>query len=268
MKKLESFTSQHPIATGFLLVVLFSLLSTLTWPIAQLYPYPEGFEVSEAWVKILMAAFFIALLWRFGWLKTAGFLNFGENHIWRIVTPLIIYKIILSVYIFSGTSTFGFPNFSINLPLFLAIIFFFLATSLLEESMYRGFLLTAMLKSWGATRRGILLSAIVSGVFWGSMHFFNLIVRPFPVVFFQVLYTSLVGFYYAIFTISGRSIWPAIVFHWAINASVNLVLNQNPAFEETITLYIWLFVISLLPLLVSLWMLRPSKRLALAITTS
>lgn len=264
MKKLERFTIRHPILFGFLLIVLFSLLSTLTWPISQLYPYPEGYGVSEALAKIIIAACFVALLWRFGWLKKAGFLNLGENHIWRIVIPLIIYKIILSVYIFTDTNTFRFENFSTTLTLFLAIIFFSLTTSLLEESMYRGLLLTAMLKSWGTSRRGLLLSAIVSSLFWGSTHLFNILIRPFQVVFFQVLYISLVGFFYAIFTIYGRSIWPAIVFHWAINASVNLALNQNPAFEETITHYIWLAVISLLPLLVSLWIIKPSRRSDLA----
>jgi len=172
-----------------------------------------------------------------------------------IIIPLIIYKAILDIYAFSGALTFQFPSLSLAL----AITFYALTTSLLEETMYRGLLLTAMFKSWGLTRRGVILSALVSGLFWGSLHLFNLIIRPFPVVFLQVLGTTLVGFVYAVFVISGRSIWPAILFHWVTNASVNLALSQNPNFEETITHWIGHITISLLPLLVSLLVLKPSR---------
>jgi len=47
-------------------MVLFLILSTLTWPIIQVYPYPEGYEVSVAAAKLLIAGCFILLLWGFG----------------------------------------------------------------------------------------------------------------------------------------------------------------------------------------------------------
>jgi membrane protease YdiL (CAAX protease family) len=135
-----------------------------------------------------------------------------------------------------------------------------LSTALLEESIARGLLLPAMRKAWGDTPKGLILSALISGFFWASLHFFNLLIRPFPVVFLQVISMTLVGFYYAIFTISGRSIWPAVVLHWAVNSALNLALNSNPNFQETITHHLGYAAVSLLPVLVGLWVLQPNWR--------
>ncbi|MEN8172888.1 MAG: CPBP family intramembrane glutamic endopeptidase [Chloroflexota bacterium] len=255
MKKFERFTVRHPIGFGFILIVLYSLLGTLTWPVTQIYPYPEGHEWGTTLGKLIIAACFIGLVWRFGWLKRAGYQHSGGARIWMIVIPLMIYKVFLSIYVFTGAWTFKLPS----LALMTAIIFRSLATSLLEESIYRGLLLPAMLQAWGNTRRGVVLSAAISGLFWGSLHLFNLLVRPFPIVFSQVMSITLVGFYYAVFVISSRSIWPAVVFHWVINTTVNLALSQNPAFEETITHWVWLSSISILPILVSLWLLKTNR---------
>jgi membrane protease YdiL (CAAX protease family) len=254
MKKFESFSTRHPIVFGFVLILLFTLLNTLTWPITQIYPYPEGSGLGEALAKIVMTVCFIGLLWRFGWLDFAGYGHFGSKRIWLIVTPLIVYKVFLGVYVFSGAFTFPFPPLVVSI----GIIFFALTTSLLEESMYRGLLLTAMRKAWGSTRQGLILSALVSGLFFASLHFFNLIIRPFPVVFFQVLSMTLIGFYYAIFAITGRSIWPVVVFHWSTNAAITLALSQIPTFEETLTHWIGYTAISLIPIVVSLWLLKPA----------
>ena len=256
MKKFEKFSIRRPIIFGFILVVLYSLLSTLTWPVTQLYPYPEGNEWGGLLAKIIIAACFVGLTWRFGWLEFAGYRHFGSKRIWLIVIPLILYKAILSVYVFAGKFSFSLPPLSLSL----AIITYALATALLEESIARGLLLPAMRKAWGRSPKGLILSALISGFFWASLHLFNLIIRPFPVVLMQGASMALVGFYYAIFTILGRSIWPAVMFHWVINTTINLALSSNPNFEETVTHHLGYAVISLLPLLVSLWLLKPIRR--------
>jgi len=255
MKKFERLSIQHPIAFGFILIVLFILLSTLTWPITQLHPSPEGYEVGTALAKLVMAACFVFLLWRFGWLNSAGFTSLGNQRIWLLAIGIAIYKAILSGYAFTG-------SFNLNLPaasLTGAILFYACATSLLEESIYRGVLLTAMVKAWGSTLKGFFIAAILSGLFWASMHFINLLVRPFPLVALQVLEMVMVGFFYAALVLSGRSIWPAVVIHWATNASVNLQAAQNPNFTETIPAWGISFVVTLPLIAVGIYLLRKVK---------
>jgi membrane protease YdiL (CAAX protease family) len=241
MKKFAGFATRHPVLFGFTLIVLFSILSTLTWPISQLYPFPEGYELSEALTKVLIAACFIFLLWRFGWLKKAGVTTLGQRNIWLLAIGIGVYKAVLSVYAFTGSFEFQLPTVSLTA----AVLFFTFSTSLLEETMYRGVLLTAMVKAWGNTRKGLFAAAILSGFFWASLHFFNLLVRPFPLVAMQVLEMMMVGFMYAALVLSGRSIWPAVVVHWVTNAAVSLQAAQIPNFSETNTAWGISFLVTL-----------------------
>ncbi|MGD8405998.1 MAG: CPBP family intramembrane metalloprotease [Anaerolineales bacterium] len=230
MKKFENFSTRHPVVFGFIVIVLFALLSTLVWPITQNYPFPEGHEVGTALSKLVITACFMLILWRFGWAKTAGFASPGRKQIWLLAFVMMIYNAVFAAFAFTGSFIFILPSFDLTL----AVIFFTFTTSLLEETMYRGLVLTALVKAWGSTRRGLFVAAIVSGVFWASTHFVNLIVRPFPVVALQVLGMAIPGFVYAAMVLSGRSIWPVIIFHWVVNLTVNLQAIQNPIFEETL----------------------------------
>lgn len=243
MRKLEHFTIQHPVAFGFLLILAFTLLSTLTWPITQIYPFPEGHELGAAIAKLMITAFFILLLWGFGWLKSAGFISVGSKRIWGLAIVLMIYNVALGIFAYTGRFWIGLPPFGLTS----AIIIYSFTTSLVEETMYRGLLLTAMVKAWGGSQKGLFATAFLSGLFWASLHFFNLLIRPLPVVASNVLGMICVGIFYAGIVLSGRSIWPAIIFHGVINASINLQLTQIMDFEETATSNT-LFFLVVLPL--------------------
>jgi len=234
MNKLAYNVANHPIRLGFLLIGLFILLSVVTWPISQINPMPEGYETGTALAKLVMAACFILILFGFGWIKIAGYTSPGDAKIWIWVLPMMIYKVIFLVPAFMGKFHYGLP--AVNLTL--AVLLFTFATSLLEESIYRGVLLVAMVKAWGSTRRGLFAAAFFSGIFWGAMHLVNLAIRPYPTVILQVLETALSGFVYAAIVLHGRSIWPAVAFHAAVNASVGLQVIQTPTFEDTPTAWL------------------------------
>ena len=161
MKKFANFSVRHPFIFGVILILLFSLLSTLTWPITQTYREPEGYEVGETLAKLIIAACFILLLWRFDWLKNAGITTRGQKSIWLLAIGIAIYKAILSVYAFTGSIEFHLPTSGLTI----AILFFTFATSLLEETIYRGLLLTAMVKAWGSTRKGLFAAAVFQDSF-------------------------------------------------------------------------------------------------------
>jgi len=168
------------------------------------------------------------------------------------VLPLIAYKAILLVYAFFGKFHFGLPTLNITL----AVLFFTFTTSLLEETMYRGLLLTSMVKAWGTTRKGLVAAAILSSVFWSSTHLINLVVQPSPTVFMQVLETMFSGIIYAAIVLYVRSIWPAILFHWMVNASVGLQVVQSPMFEDTISAWLIAITVTLSVIPVGIVLLR------------
>lgn len=255
MIKFKIFAGSHPIVFEFTVIVIFALLSTLVWPIAQIYPFPEGHEIGTALSKLVMSACFMFLLWHFGWIKTSGFTSLGLKQVWLLAMVMMIYNAIFAVYAFTGSFKLGLPGIDLTL----AVIFFSFTTSLLEETMYRGLVLTALVKAWGSTRKGLFAVAIVSGLFWASTHLFNLLIRPFPVVALQVLGIAIPGFVYAAIVLSGRSIWPAIVFHWVVNVTVNLQAVQNTNFEETLPAWM-VFNLVVLPMVaVGVYLLRKAS---------
>ena len=252
MKKLGVIFANHPILTGFLLIVLFIILSILTWPISQINPTPEGYETGTAIAKLVMAACFTLILLGVGWIKTAGYASLGGTTIWLWVIAMMVYKVLCLVPAFMRKFQYGLPAANLTL----AVLFFTFATSLLEESMYRGVLLTAMVKAWGSTRRGLFAAAFLSGVFWGAMHLVNLAVRPFSTVGLQVLETALSGFVYAAIVLYGRSIWPAVVFHAVVNASVGLQVIQTPNFEDTPASWLLTNLVTVLLVPAGIYLLR------------
>lgn len=252
MKKFMIFAVRHPIIFGFIVIVLFALLSTLVWPITQIYPYPEGHEIGTALSKFVVTACFLFLLWRLGWIKTAGFASLGRKQIWLFAIVMMIYNAVFAAYTFTGSFKFSLPGIDLTL----AVILFTYTTSLLEETMYRGLVLSALVTAWGGTRKGLFAAAIVSGLFWASTHLFNLLVRPFPLVTLQVLGMAIPGFVYAALVLSGRSIWPVVVFHWVVNLTVNLQTVQNPNFEETIPAWLIFNLVMLPMVIVGVYLIR------------
>jgi len=252
MKKFQAFATRHPIVFGSIVIVLFALLSTLVWPITQIYPFPEGYEMGIALSKLVITACFMILLWRFGWLKAAGFTSLGSKPIWLVAIVMMVYNAIFAVYAFTGSFKIALPGIDLTM----AVAFFTFTTSLLEETMYRGLVLTAIIRAWGGTHKGLFAAAIVSGLFWASLHLFNLGINPFPVVALQVLGMAIPGFVYAAIVLSGRSIWPVIIFHWAVNLTVSLQTVQNPGFEEMQSTWL-IFNLVVLPMVIAgIYLLR------------
>lgn len=255
MQKIKAFAIRHPIVSGFLVILIFALLGTLTWPITQIYTRPEGHEVGTALSKIVISGCFLLVLWRFGWVRTAGFATPGFRNVWLVVIAAAVYKMLLGVYAFTGSLRMSLPAGGLTL----AVIFFTFTTSLVEETMYRGLLLTIMEKAWGNSRRGLYAAAAISGLFWGSTHLFNLIVDPFPVVALQALETALSGLLYAAFVLYSGSIWPAVFMHWVLNASISLQIEQIADYQVPPEAWSTLTLVGMPLLLVAVYLLRRSK---------
>ena len=231
MKRLEVFLIRQPVVTGFLLIVFFVILSALTWPISQAAAYPKGAALGESFAKLAMFGVFFVLLAGLRWLGQAGFAATGSARTWGWSLVLIVIKVPLAILAFTGAVWKGLPPADPGIY----ILVFTFSTALLEETIYRGLLLTAMKSAWGASRRGLFAAALVSGIFFGGLHLFNLGQQPLNIVLLQVLATVLAGFAYALIVIAGKSIWPAVFFHWMTNLGVNLQIAMQPEFVETTT---------------------------------
>lgn len=246
MTRFKVFVINHPILFGLILVFIYSLLSTLTFPVHFLFPEDEvGQLLGDTLSKVIIFMVFILLLWRFGWLKASGFLRLGRGTDWLIFLSLLIYKLLIELYVFTGDFLPVLPSSTYTVIQGV----YYLPGSLVEESMYRGLLLLAMILAWGDTKQGIVKAVLFSSFFFGMMHLFNILVRPAGVVLFQAVVVSLPGILYAAIVLKSRTLWPVILLHWLTNAFVNVKISQIDNYQDTTTMWI-LWAGLLIPLMI------------------
>lgn len=245
MEKFKQFALRQPILFGFVLIFLFALLTTLTYPVHFLFPEGELAKYyGDAVSKFISFLVFLLLLWRFGWLRISGMTRLGNIWVWLVVAGLLLYKFPFELYAFTGD--FSLPIS--NLPLAIANTIYYLPASLVEEVMYRGLVLTAMLIAWGDTKSGQVKAVLISSLLFGILHLFNIIARPIGVVLFQAVVVTLPGILYATLVLTSRSLWPAIIMHWLTNTAVNIKISGFATYQDTFTMWI-IFGIALIPLM-------------------
>jgi len=260
MNRFKKFAVNRPFIFGLVLIFIYVMLGTLTYPVHFLFPESEvGQLYGDALSKFIIFLCFLFILWRFGWIKASRISRFGNIFTWVIVIIILTYKIPLELYAFTGDFAIRFPNS----PLAIANLVFPLQTSLVEETIFRALVLVAMISAWGETKNGQIKAVALSSLFFGIMHMVNLLIRPFGVVLFQAIVVSLPGVLYAALVLSRKSLWPAIALHWLTNAAVNIKLMGNDAFQETLSMWI-IYAIILIPIAVYsallIWKLPESYR--------
>jgi membrane protease YdiL (CAAX protease family) len=260
MNRLKNFALNRPILFGLVLIFIYAILGALTYPAHFLFPESEvGQLYGDALSKFIIFLCFLFILWRFGWVKASRFNRLGNIHTWIIVIIILVYKIPLELYAFTGDFAIKFPNS----PLAMANLVFSLQTSLVEETIFRALVFVAMILTWGETKYGQIKAVVLSSLFFGVMHMINILIRPLGVVLFQAIVVSLPGILYGALLLSRKSLWPAIALHWLTNAAVNIKLMGNDAFQETLSMWI-IYAIILIPIVVYsaflIWKLPKSHR--------
>jgi membrane protease YdiL (CAAX protease family) len=260
MNRFMKFAVNRPIIFGLVLIFIYAMLGTLTYPVHFLFPESEvGQLYGDALSKFIIFLCFLFILWCFGWIKASGINRLGNFHTWIIVIIILIYKIPFELFAFTGDFSVKFPNS----PLAVANLIFSLQTGLVEETIFRALMFVAMIKAWGESKNGQIKAAVLSSLYFGVMHMVNILIRPLGVVLFQAIIVSLPGILYAALVLSRKSLWPAIALHWLTNAAVNIKLIGNDAFQETLSMWI-IYAIILIPIVVYsaflIWKLPESYR--------
>ena len=250
MKKFKDYAIKHPFVFGLILILIYSLLGTLTYPVHFLFPETEfGQLLGDALAKLITFLAFLIIYWRFGWLKDSGLARFGTLTTWLVFIPLLIYKILGYLYAFTGDLSFQIADKGLASS-FLTLS---LGTSLVEETLVRGLVITAMLLAWGNSKSGQFKALALSSLYFGMIHLFNLIGRPPGAVILQALILVMPGFFYAAMVMKYKTLWPGIILHWLLNASVNIKLIGVEAYQETLPMWLTTAAFSIPLVLLSIY---------------
>lgn len=235
MNKFKNFALRRPFLFGVVLIFMYVIFVYLTYPINFLFPENEiGQLYSNAAIKLTISLLFLAILWRFDWTQASGLTRLGNVKVWLVVAIILVYHLLVNLRFMTGDLAIVFPDS----PLAIANLVYYFPASLMEEIMFRGLTLLAMVLAWGPTQKGLVKAVLLSSLLFGLIHMFNVVELPIEVVFLEVLVAALLGFLWAAITLATRSLWPAIILHWLTNAAVNLKLIGIDNFQESFAMHV------------------------------
>jgi membrane protease YdiL (CAAX protease family) len=184
---------------------------------------------------MIAIAILLTLLWRLGWLRAAGLARFGRRPVWLAMLLLVPYVILVPLFALTGR---------LDLPAALPAlagpaVLFYLAHAFLEEIVFRGLILLALVQAWGRGTRGFVKSLVVSSLFFAAMHLLNVLGgNSLPLVLLQSAGAFFLGIAFAALVLAGGSVYPAALLHGAANAAAYLSLTATP--EAATTASAWL----------------------------
>jgi membrane protease YdiL (CAAX protease family) len=225
-----------------------------------------GFELTDVEPQLIGQVVatigFLLLLWRFDWLESAGITRLGTRRLWLIILLILLYSGVIALYSFFSTLKVHIALSSDMIP----DLTHTTMAGVMEEILFRGVILYALVSRWGSSRRGIVSAVLVSAFLFGSLHFFNLATGEFGITAVQVSEAFLSAILYGALVLVGGSIWPAIALHSLINLLVNMVALSMPDFTISLSNFLT-FTLLEMPLViyglyllskVELWPVSPS----------
>jgi membrane protease YdiL (CAAX protease family) len=177
----------------------------------------------------------------------------GKPGVWIIALLLLAYSVAILSYALTGKFDPGLFSSELSVP----VILFILLAALMEEVVFRGLVLQALVRAWGSAQIGIIKSALVSSLFFCSIHLFDLLGgRPLSAVFLQSLEAFFLGIVLGALVLSGKSIYPAVLLHGILNLSAYLLIENTGGVEPASSSWL-LMSLFMLPLaLYGLYLLR------------
>jgi len=222
MSAIGRFATRHP--------VWFVLAASVTWTALLLVlmglasgalrrPYGDG--VSSAIARLTTTAFVVALVWRLGWLRASGIGRLGGLVVWLVTIGGLAYGVSASLCSFYGRVALD-PLVLMRMPAARTTVLAVAVVALGEEVFFRGLVLHTFVRAWARKRSGVVASVVLTALLFAALHatqvFTNDLSRSAALLL--VLQTLVVSVWWGALVVVGRSIWPAVVLHFASNAAV------------------------------------------------
>jgi len=261
---LENLIKSHPLIWSMIIILagvsflssssIFIYLSKLTY----------GFDMLGELIATIFLFFMIKLCNK-GYLI---YINKGSIMEAILVSfPFIFYIFYIccgmfSMYLIEGYKFVSFDNI-------IVIIFLYMLVGIFEDFLIRGLCLNILLEKYGKTRKGIFLSVVLSSLFFGLIHFINLLTgASFQGVLIQVISATCIGIYFSAIYLRSGSVWVPALLHGVYDVVVSIpslfmireILSTREEYGEIISNYSWsnLIFVSVFVFL-ALFLLRKKK---------
>ena len=252
MHRIKTFAADHPAIFSLIVTLIYIIMLIISailgsiWPGDETYGQPGGIAG-----RLLSIAILLLVVSGLGWLRPAGFASAGGWGMWLVVLLSLAYTIAASSYVMTG----DFDGI-LNAPLTILVILFILAAAFMEQVVFRGVILHALIRAWGDTTPGVLLSVLLSSLLFSSIHLLDFLGGRSPTdVLLQSLEVFFLGIFLGTLVLSSKSIYPATIFHGILNLSAYVIIAGTGS-EPSASVWLLLSLV-MVPLAVySIYLLR------------
>ena len=261
MHRFKNYSGSHPILFTIVLLISWFLVAAIATGITATavgIPFLEPLPQS---IGSLSATLYIVLLgWQFGWLRTSGISSPGNTKTWLFALIAIIYLLAAYSMAFYGDITID--GIAIISGADQPVIFRQAIVGVVEEILFRGVILYALVRVWGDSKRGLFLAVLVSALLFGSMHLLQAFTgRSIGVALIASLESTISGIWWGAFVILWGTIWPAAAIHAGSNAFVLIKGTNYPGLEFSYPEYSLAIFLQLPLVILGLyWLLKTSPR--------
>lgn len=192
-------------------------VSAAFWSLATGDPITEA--VPQLVGRLAGSCLVLVLLWRSGWLTSAGVARLGALKGWIIGLAAIAYFVpadVLALFGTDGLARLG-PALADEFPQLWLIQ---ASVGGAEELLFRGLLLAVLVTAWGSAGRGGLVAALGSALVFAAPHLIAIAGADPATATVNAVAAGVSGFWYAAIVLAYGSIWPVALVHAATNLAV------------------------------------------------
>ncbi len=241
---------------GFILLTLLAWITASALIIvaaANLLKTPLGNPFIQLAGSLSATGLLLLAASRLGWLRNLGLTRMGSWPAWALTLLLAIFLVLTDLYAFVGKSDFDLRAV-VNHPEARVILIHTPLAGLVEEILFRGFLLYALLRVWGKTRQGLIASLLVQAALFGVLHALQMLAgTPPTAAIANVFGTFIFGVWAGALVLIARSLWPAILLHTLSNAALLLKGLTSPWVSPAYRGYLQAALFELPLALLGLW---------------
>ena len=222
--------------------------AVLGWPAADVRTQVVG-QVAGVLAVVL-------LLWRLGWLAAAGVTRAGSVRVWRITAVALVYSSAAALLGLFGTLDVDLSVASASAP----VLVHATLAGVMEELLFRGLVLHALVVGWASRRWGEVASVVTSALLFGLLHLLNSASAGLDVTALQATEALLSAVLYGALVLVGGSVWPAVALHALVNLLVNVAAENVAGLDVTVGEYATFVLLEVPLLVVAAVLLRERRR--------
>ena len=256
MDAVKAIAEKRPLAF-VLLVLLFWLFAggMLAAAGAALLGVPVTEAVPQMIGSLGATLILLAIAGWLGWLPSIGIFILGSWRLWLIIIPLLAYLILAYLYGFFGDLSFDFGILARS-ETAREILLRGGVVGFVEETLFRGIILYALVRVWGRSRRGVLLSVLVQAALFAVPHLLQAMTgSSWDQVFMVIVNGFVSGIWWGVLVLLGGSLWPVMLLHGLSNASVQVRSLSSASIEPAIAAYGRATLLELPLALLAIWLL-------------